>query len=259
MTTPAARLLGSAVRPRGQTDPAGGAAHARVPAGNHLGARPRRCPWPLSRAARPPARADAESPVGGTPLSRPPRAGIRRHLQLSLRPDARRDQLACRTGAAAGRGQAQDVRRAAIAPRAAPAVKKSSQVSCAPPTSAGSTPPRSSRRCSRPQVRRFRSRSGRSPRYTDPLNKDGARRGPVAAGGFGPHLTIQVKAGVGSERDHATGFRDVRLNDIDARVPPTLEIHGVGLSRRTDLFARIHFAECRSGFKMSRKPVIRRL
>ena len=85
---------------------------------------------------RTPSRRLARAPVSTASHRR-----IRRHLQLPLRPDARRHQLARRARAAPGGRHAQNVRRRQSHRAAAPTVSKSSPACSAPPTSAASMPP----------------------------------------------------------------------------------------------------------------------
>ena len=87
--------------------------------------------------------------LDGGALSRPPDHRIRRHLQLPLRPHARRHQLARRARAPARSSSPARCVAAAIARPAARTASKSSRPCCAPRTNAASTPPISSSRCSR--------------------------------------------------------------------------------------------------------------
>ena len=101
-------------------------------------------PWPAATTSSGSAAllgADAQSPPARAPLATASHRRIRRDLQLSLRPDPRRHQLARRAGPPARRRHAQDVRRRQSHRAAAPTVSKSSPACSARPISAASMPP----------------------------------------------------------------------------------------------------------------------
>ena len=162
------------VRPRGQSDPAGRARHARrlsPPAPSR--ARARRRARPLRRAAR--AAAGSARPVAALAMRR-----FQQHLIVEF--DAIFSFLFDPTLDATN-WRAEHALRPAVVTRkmcgggnrTAPRRRQSAgprQSSSAPPISAASMPPMCSSRCSprpRPSCRRA---SARSPRYTDPLNTD---------------------------------------------------------------------------------------